>query len=163
MGVSLRPAGPEDAGFLAEMLGEAVAWRPGAPRPTPAEVLRRPGAGHYLTGWPRPSDRGVVAEADGGPVGAAWYRFLPATDPGYGYVADDIGEVTIAVRSGWRGRGVGGRLLVALVARARQEGQPGLSLSVEAGNPARRLYEAAGFSELVVVGGAATMVRRLRP
>lgn len=47
-----------------------------------------------------------------------------------------------------RGRGHAGRILAAFARQAAAWGLEDLVLQVEAGNPARRLYRAAGFSEL---------------
>ncbi len=47
-----------------------------------------------------------------------------------------------------RGRGHAGRLLAAFGRQTADWGLPGIFLQVEAGNPARRLYGAAGFAEL---------------
>lgn len=47
-----------------------------------------------------------------------------------------------------RGRGHAGRLLAAFGRQTGEWGLPGIFLQVEAGNPARRLYRAAGFTEL---------------
>ncbi|MCA3733982.1 MAG: GNAT family N-acetyltransferase [Phenylobacterium sp.] len=47
-----------------------------------------------------------------------------------------------------RGRGCAGRLLAAFGAQAADWGLPRLFLQVEVGNPARSLYEAAGFEDL---------------
>jgi ribosomal protein S18 acetylase RimI-like enzyme len=48
-----------------------------------------------------------------------------------------------------------------LLAVAGEHGAPGVSLSVEADNPARRLYERAGFAVVREGGGALTMLRRV--
>jgi GNAT superfamily N-acetyltransferase len=47
-----------------------------------------------------------------------------------------------------RGRGHAGRILAAFARQAATWGLEDLVLQVEAGNPARRLYRAAGFREL---------------
>jgi GNAT superfamily N-acetyltransferase len=47
-----------------------------------------------------------------------------------------------------RGRGHAGRILAAFARQASDWGHEDLILQVEAGNPARRLYRAAGFTEL---------------
>src|SRR3712207_4817044 len=108
-------------------------------------VMSDPALAHYIAGWMRPGDLGVVADAPtGAPIGAAWIRYLPADDPGYGYVRDDVPELTIGVRAEWRGRGVGRALLRAVLAAARDAGAPAVSLSVERANPAGRLYAAEG-------------------
>ena len=141
---SLRPAGPADAGFLADMLVEAVNWSPRWNQGRDS-IFATPAIAHYLTGWPRDGDLGVVAEACAQPVGAAWLRFLPADDPGYGFVAADVPELTIGVTPLWRGRGVGRALLRAIADRARETGIRQISLSVERKNFARQLYRAEGY------------------
>ena len=141
---SVRPAGPGDAGFLADMLVEAVNWSPRWNQSRDA-IFATPAIAHYLTGWPRDTDLGVVAEAGAEPVGAAWLRFLPADDPGYGFVAPDVPELTIGVTALWRGRGVGRALLRAVADRARGTGIRQISLSVERKNFARELYRAEGY------------------
>jgi len=50
---------------------------------------------------------------------------------------------------------------VGLIAEGRASGIPGLSLSVEPDNPARRLYEQLGFEAVGGVGGSITMLLRL--
>ncbi|MGH3632050.1 MAG: GNAT family N-acetyltransferase [Sciscionella sp.] len=157
MSVTLRLAAPDDAAFLAEMLVEAAFWRPGGRRGTVADVLSQPELAHYVAGWPMPGDLGVIAEDDH-PVGAAWLRFLPETDPGYGFVDAAIPEVATGIDSAWRGRGVGTRLLRALIGNARERGLNGLSLSVESDNYACRLYERLGFRSIRQVGGSLTML-----
>ena len=59
---------------------------------------------------------------------------------------------------GERRRGVGTRLLAALVAEAERSALPALSLSVEPDNPAARLYERLGFRTVGVNGGSLTML-----
>jgi ribosomal protein S18 acetylase RimI-like enzyme len=154
---TLRPARPEDGPFLADMLAEAMAWRPGWPRPPTSAVL----SSRYIAGWPRDGDRGLVAEI-GGPVGATWYRLMTADDPGYGFVDVETPEISIGVVPAWRGRGIGRRLLVALLDAAASDGHGALSLSVEEDNDALGLYESVGFRPVGRVGDAWTMVVGLR-
>ena len=159
MHVLLRPAVPADAAFLTEMLVEAAFWRPDGPHGSVDDVLRQPELAHYVAGWPRPTDRGVVAEA-GHPVGAAWLRLFTASHPGYGFVNVATPEVSMGVVREWRGRGIGARLLDALITAAREAELTALSLSVEPDNYARRLYERVGFRQIGQVGGSITMLLR---
>ncbi|MEO3752060.1 N-acetyltransferase [Streptomyces sp. B6B3] len=163
MSVRLRPAEAEDVDFLTLMLLEAFNWD-GEGGFDHARVLADPKLAHYVTGWPRPGDLGVIAEDAAPPgerVGAAWARLLPPDDPGYGYVAPDVPEVSLAVAPGWRGRGVGRALLTELIARAAATGLTGLSLSVEDGNRAARLYTDLGFVTVGREGDSDTMLLRL--
>jgi ribosomal protein S18 acetylase RimI-like enzyme len=150
-------AGDEDRAFLEAMVLEAAAWRPGAARSAIADLLAEPGLAVYIAGWGRPGDAGVVAELNGHRIGAAWYRRFSSAAHGYGFLDAAIPELAIAVAACCRGRGVGSSLLDALVAHARAEGHAALSLSVEIDNPARRLYERAGFIQVGHVGNAWTM------
>jgi GNAT superfamily N-acetyltransferase len=156
--VPCRPAGAEDFGFLAAMLGEAAVWRPDKPTPTADQVLADPRYAMYLTGWPRPGDHGLVAE-DEGPVGAAWYRTYTEACHGYGFVSEDVPELSIAVIESRRHEGIGRRLLVELVEAGVAQGHPALSLSVNEGNPARELYVSVGFLPVAKRGSTWTMVR----
>ena len=142
---TIRPARAGDAGFLTDMLLAATNWSPQWPERSRSEVLASPKTAHYVAGWPREGDLGVIAEADGQPAGASWLRFLPESDPGYGFVAADVPELTIGVTAAWRGRGLGRALLRAVTEQARAAGISRISLSVERKNFARKLYESEGF------------------
>lgn len=156
----LRRATATDACFLREMLAVAADWRPDAALRPVAEIMRDPALAHYVSGWDADRDAGFIADEDQ-PRGAAWWRFFTADDPGYGFVSETTPEVSIGVRAGSRGRGLGTLLLEALIAEARQRGLPALSLSVELENPAARLYERLGFITVERLGGAVTMVLTL--
>ncbi|QEW00421.1 GNAT family N-acetyltransferase [Microbacterium caowuchunii] len=158
----IRPAVQADGAFLADMVVEAANWRPGAARPRHA-VLSSEEYGRYVTGWQRPGDAGVVALDDQGePIGAAWYRLLPRTAPGFGYIATGVPELIIGVRPVWRAHGVGRALLRRLAEVARSEGYGRLSLSVERENHAVTLYRSEGFAVTTPAVGRDTMVKRLR-
>jgi ribosomal protein S18 acetylase RimI-like enzyme len=156
--VRCRPAEVEDLPFLATMLGEAAVWRPDKPTPTADEVMADPRYAMYLTGWTRQGDYGLVAEQDG-PVGAAWYRTFTEADHGYGFVAEDVPELSIAVIASRRREGIGRRLLVNLIDASLAQGYSAMSLSVIEENPARGLYESAGFVLIEKHGRSWTMVR----
>lgn len=135
----------EDGDFMADMLVETVNWSPEWKNKSRSRVLSTPGTAHYIAGWPRDTDLGVIAEANGEPVGAAWLRFLSAADPGYGFVSPDIPELTIGVAAHWRGLGVGRALLRAIAEQASVAGIQKISLSVERKNFAQQLYLSEGY------------------
>ena len=146
------------------MLAEAANWRPES-RPADLDALLvDPHIGHYIDGWQRPDDLGVVAIdiATRVPIAATWCRQLRSDDPGYGYISDDIPEITIGVDPNRRGQGIGTALLNTLIDKATQRHLRALSLSVEHDNPAVRLYTRLGFTITDDTRGAWTMIRHLQ-
>ena len=90
----------------------------------------------------------MIAELDGDPVGAAWYRLFTEEEPGWGFVDEKTPELGIAVVPLHRRRGIGETLLRALMVQAREDGFQALSLSVAAHNRSRMMYERAGFERV---------------
>lgn len=155
----LRMATADDAGFLTDMLVAAVNWDPAREAVGRDRVLRDRHTAHYVEGWPRPGDLGVVAvEAGGQLIGGAWLRLFSSDDPGYGFVAEDVPELSVGVLPQWRGQGVGRALLAEAARKAVEHGFARVSLSVERANRARRLYAAEGFTTVESGPNSDTMV-----
>lgn len=152
MAVLLRRGGAQDVRFLRDMLHHAYYWR----ERVPGSLVSR-----YVRGWGRPGDTAVIALEGGFPVGAAWFRLFRVDEPGYGFVDEETPELAIAVVPSKRGHGIGDELLQALLAKATAGGYGRLSLSVEPGNPARKLYERHGFTVVEERPEAWTMVAEL--
>lgn len=144
--VLLRDAGRADRALLARATLDNVN-RMGE-RFTMDDVVSERRFAHYFDRFPDAADYGIVATRDGVEVGVAWVVSFTAEDPAYGYVSDDIPELSVWVAADERGAGVGGRLIDAALERAVAAGLPGVSLSVEVGNPARDLYLRKGFTEV---------------
>lgn len=88
----------------------------------------------------------LVAEVAGEVVG---WGSLNVVNPRAAY--DHVADFSLYVERAWRGRGVGGRLLEALIARARTLGYHKLVLSAFPFNQAGlRVYRRAGFREVGV-------------
>jgi GNAT superfamily N-acetyltransferase len=99
------------------MLYEA-ANRPGTQWPEFEASMEEARNRRFWSGWMREGDLGVVAEDDGIQIGAAWIRSLagdelsPIDDP-------EVPVLAIGVERDYRGSGVGGLLMDALIAEAR--------------------------------------------
>lgn len=133
----IREGGPQDVRFLRDMLRHAYYWRS---RDTEMPITR------YVNAWGRKGDRALIALDDFHPAGAAWYRLYTAREPGFGFVDEETPELTIGVVPSRRGKGIGSRLLDALLERGRSDGYARISLSVESTNPVVHLYESRGFA-----------------
>ncbi len=143
----IRELEPADAEFLGAMLYEAIYWDPAKER-LPAEfVLAHPQLTIFHEGWGRAGDVGLVGELDDEPVGVVWYRLFTEAEHGEGFVDEATPELAIAVAAGHRGQGIGQALLEAIAQRARADGLTRISLSVDADNPAKRLYARLGYVE----------------
>src|SRR5258708_1582214 len=143
------------------MLYEAVNWRDdGADeRPSLEAVLSVPENARYIAEWGRPGDVAMYAlDRRDEPVGAAWMRLFTAAAPGYGYVADDVPELAIAVYPEFRGQRVGTLLLGSVIARAERDRARGISLSVNRDNRVKHLYARYGFEVMGEPGDALTML-----
>jgi [ribosomal protein S18]-alanine N-acetyltransferase len=145
----IRPAGAQDLPFLRDMLRHAYYARWGTEADVPLE--------RYVSGWGRRGDAALVAIDAFQPVGAAWFRLFEQDEPGYGFVDEETPELTIAIVPSRRGKGLGEELLTSLLDQARKEGHARISLSVEPGNPAIRLYEHHGFVKVGERAGATIM------
>ena len=158
----MRPATANDLPFLRQVCYEAAFWNLDGERPDFDTALADPQIGHYVDGFRRPGDFGLIAETeDREPLGAAWFRFFTEEQPAYGFVAADVPEITIAVIPAWRGQGLGRRLLEELLSCAHEAGLGRVSLSVSRANPALRLYRRLGFVRVSSEGGSDTMVVNL--
>jgi GNAT superfamily N-acetyltransferase len=130
---------------MGDMLVEAVNWSSEWKNNSRERIFSASETAHYIIDWPRETDLGIIAEESGQRVGAAWIRFFSAADPGYGFVAADVPELTIGVAAPWRGRGVGRAMLRAVADLARSADIGQISLSVERKNFAQKLYLAEGY------------------
>lgn len=142
--LTTRPLAATDAPLLTQATLDNLNWS--GMRFTAHDLEHGPEFAHYTHLVPERGDFGVVAERRGETVGVGWALFLPATEPGYGFLDEATPEVSLWVRQDTRRRGVGRTLLRRLQQEARERGVAGLTLSVETGNDARRLYAAEGFT-----------------
>ncbi len=153
-----RPAGPDDLPLVRRTLYTTLAWDPAGPI-LPFEVaVDHPKIEVYHVGWMRPGDAGVVAEVDGEFVGMAYCRLFEDGEGSQGFYDAETPELAVAIEAGFRGRGIGERLIVELSEEIRSGGAERMSLSVSRGNPAIHLYLRLGYREVSQGKGGILMV-----
>ena len=120
--------------------------------PMPFDIIYRSDIFVYIDGFDSENirgDCGVIAEADGKIVGMAWTRLMK----GHGYIDDETPELTMAVLAEYRGKGIGTALMMRLFELLKERGFYRSSLSVQAANPASRLYQRMGYEIYETVQG----------
>ena len=135
--MELRQATQDDLDLLWEFLAMA-AYEPDSAVAKRVEVIA-----HYLAGWQRRGDFGLIAEQDGEAIGAAWARQFAAEGNPF-YLNDRTPELAIAVAPSARSQGLGTKMMRRLIEEATAR-RLGLCLNVRDTSPAVRLYERLGF------------------
>lgn len=153
----IRAVTEADVAVLEDMQYEAFSWNRPRRRPPLSELRHDAEFVKLLRDWGRPGDRGVLVEEEGAKLGAAWYRLWTPEVHSYGFVDARTPEVAMGVAPAHRSRGIGRTLLRALIRVAEDDGHPALSLSVDPGNHARRLYESEGFRRVGESGTSWTL------
>lgn len=158
MDYTIRPVTEQDISFLWEMLYESL-YVPEGKEPFQRNIIHEPFLAKYVEGWGRDGDKGFMAvNSEGQSVGAITIRYYSEENKGFGYVADDIPEVNLALRLAYRGQGIGTALLETLLLSLKESGVARVSLSVDPGNvPAMRQYRRHGFNPVGAVDTSITM------
>ena len=137
--ITIRTAGPADAGTIVRLIGELAAYEDlvDLVRITEADVLRD-GFGE------RPCFECLLAEADGQALGFAIHRPSYSTFDGRpGLYVEDL-----FVAESARQLGIGRLLMARLAAIARERGCTRMGLAVLHWNPAREFYHRLGFAQV---------------
>lgn len=141
MDFTIRPLNNSELPLLTDFLYYAIFVPEGVEAP-PREIVNLPELQVYISDFgAQPHDHCLVAEAEGVVVGAVWVRDMPD----YGHVADGVPSFAISVRPEHRGRGIGTKLMQAMLDLLRQKGYKKASLSVQKINYAARMYTKLGF------------------
>lgn len=135
-------------------------YTPPGQSPPPMQVVKTPELSRYVDGWGEPDDHAVFAILEGKIIGACWARRFSEVEPGYGFIRSDIPELSIAVFPEHRQKGVGTKLLQALIDKLQTKYRA-VSLSVSTENPARHLYEKLGFTRFHQTSHHLVMIKAL--
>lgn len=103
---------------------------------------------HYTRLRPQRGDFGILAFEEQKVLGLAWALYLPKENPGWGFVNEETPEISLWVAEDSRRQGLGRSLLLQLMEIAKKKGIAQLSLSVEEGNYAKKLYLSEGFQDV---------------
>ena len=159
LNVQIRKMNNDEHAFQREMFYEAL-YAPEGEEPYPKDIIEMPELCKYFEDWNRTGDYCLIAEKVGEKIGAVWCRVYTAENKGYGYVNDQIPELTIAVKKEYRNLGIGKKPLDGLIIALKETDYSALSLSVDARNPAVNFYKRSGFIILKEIDKSYTMIKR---
>lgn len=145
MKVEIRPLKKDEVPMLADFLYEAVFQRD-EKNPIPKRVIEQPEVKVFIEDFGRKDDHCLVAVADGKLAGAVWTRVLSGKIRGFGNIDSTTPEFAISLFKPYRGKGIGTRLMLAMLDLLREKGYAQASLAVQKDNCAVRMYERAGFT-----------------
>ena len=142
MNYIIREMRSEEYSLLSDFLYEAI-YIPDGIEPPPKSVIESPELQEYIINFGnRKHDKALVAEIKGKVVGAIWVRIMND----YGHIDDDTPSLAMSVYRKYRGVGIGTLLLKQLLQVERLAGYSKISLSVQKGNYAVKMYEKEEFT-----------------
>lgn len=140
----IRKMKKDEYPLLQDLLYEAIFQRD-ENNLLPRDIINQPTLRIYYEDFGRQNDHCLVAEVNGKPVGAVWSRILIGDKKGYGYVEDELPELSISLLKAYRNKGIGKELMRSMLKLLRKEGYRGASLSVQKDNYASGMYVRLGF------------------
>lgn len=125
-------------------------------------ILKSPELKKYYKDFgKREGDLALVAEKESTTVGIVWGRLFTKKEPGYGFISEEIPEISLAVLPAYRNYGIGTRLLKEIAKHYRIEKFKAISLSVDKRSPAQKLYTREGYEFHSEEGTSETMIFHL--
>lgn len=159
--MTFREIQPEEIDFLSDMLYEAIFVEEGQAQP-PRSIILEDHLARYIQHFGKNElDICLVAIENRQLIGACWGRLFPEENKGYGFVDPSTPELSIAIKSGFRNRGIGSILIEELVQKYRGLQVKSISLSVDKKNKAFQLYQKVGFETVVETEKSTTMLLKL--
>ena len=141
MDYTIREIQEQEYPLLDNFLYEAI-FIPEGIEPPPRTIITSPELQIYVEHFGElKDDRGVVAEVDGKIVGAVWVRIMND----YGHIDNETPSLAISLYKEYRGLGIGTDMMKEILALLRSHGYKQVSLSVQKGNYAAKLYLKIGF------------------
>ncbi|MDR2409503.1 MAG: GNAT family N-acetyltransferase [Bacteroidales bacterium] len=141
----IRPLEKGEYHILERMLYKAI-YQPDEDNLIPKEIVKLPEISVYIDNFgEKADDYCLVAEMDGKIVGAVWTRILADDIKGFGFIDSETPEFAISLFKEHRSKGIGTKLMQAMIEHLRDRGYKQTSLNVKKENYAVRLYKNMGF------------------
>lgn len=145
MNYLIRPIKSNETPLLADFLYEAIFQRD-ENNLISRSVIEQPEINVFIKDFGQKDDNCLVAVVDDKIVGAVWTRILSGAVKGFGNVDEHTPEFAISLYRQYRGKGIGTRLMLDMLALLKEKGYAQTSLAVQKDNYAVKMYENVGFT-----------------
>jgi ribosomal protein S18 acetylase RimI-like enzyme len=159
--IKIREIKSDEILHLDDFLYNAIFIPEGFEKPDKG-IIELPALSSYIKDFGKDTDLCLVAELNGDLIGAIWTRIFTETEKGYGFVDSKTPELSMSIIENYRNKGIGTRLLTAMINKLIQLDSDQVSLSVDKENYAFRLYHKFGFETVESDGKSATMIKKLK-
>lgn len=159
--ITIRDIKSDEISHLDDFLYDAIFVPEGLEKPD-KEIIKLPGLSRYIKDFGKDTDLCLVAELNGDLIGAIWTRIFTEIEKGYGFVDTKTPELSMSIIENYRNKGIGTKLLTAIINKLTQLNYNHVSLSADKLNYAFRLYNRFGFETVESDEKSATMIKRLK-
>lgn len=138
----IRALKPDETPLLRDFLYEAIFIPEGVEAP-PRNIIDLPELKIYIEDFgTKKDDYCLVADYNGKVIGAVWTRIMHD----YGHVDDTTPSLSISLYKEYRNKGIGHRLMEAIIENLQEKSYRQISLSVQKANYAVDMYLKLGFT-----------------
>jgi ribosomal protein S18 acetylase RimI-like enzyme len=155
----IRDIKSNEISHLDDFLYDAIFIPEGLEKPD-KEITKLPALSNYVKDFGKDTDLCLVAELNGDLIEAIWTRIFTETEKGYGFVDTKTPELSMSIIEYYRNKGIGTKLLTAMINKLTLLAYDQVSLSVDKLNYAFRLYNRFGFEIVESDEKSATMIKR---
>ena len=159
--VDIRELKNDEISHLDNFLYDAIFIPEGQKKPD-KEIIKLPELSGYIKDFGKDTDHCLVAELNGELIGAIWIRIFSEDEKGFGFIDSKTPELSMSVVENYRKKGIGTKMLKALLNKFTLLEYDQASLSVDKQNFAMRLYQKFGFETVKSDEKSATMIKRFK-
>ncbi|MGE5356638.1 MAG: GNAT family N-acetyltransferase [Deltaproteobacteria bacterium] len=159
--VVIRELKNDELSHLDNFLYDAIFIPEGQEKPD-KEIIKLPELSGYIKNFGKDTDHCLVAELNGELIGAIWTRIFSEEKKGFGFVDSKTPELSMSVVENYRKKGIGTKLLKAMLKKLNLLEYGQVSLSVDKQNFAMRLYQKFGFEAVKSDEKSAILIKRIK-
>lgn len=148
MHIEIRRINKNEIPFLEEMLYQAIFVEKGQPKLSKTITKEHHLSKYIIDFGLYEFDICFVAIINDKLIGACWGRLFNTNNKGYGFLDANTPELSIAVKSSFRNKGIGKKMIQKLIETYSYLNVKSISLSVDKKNAASKLYERIGFKKV---------------